>query len=125
MDTARAHGLYLPRMLKSVINSQNDVALNDETESLHRDFKLATQRITSLLAAEGVYRKAYHQDLPYFGKVSLDQKRYIVRHLKFYAELCSAQVNEGYRLKDNLTFTWRALSKVRFCSPIGLVQSYH
>lgn len=76
------------------------------------DFKSLSQKICMMFATEGVYRKPYLDGLPYFSALSDSEKGSVVEHLRFYCELCEAQIAEGFKLRDNLSFTWRAFRKL-------------
>lgn len=75
-------------------------------------FKKLSSAICRLLAQEGLNRIAYSEGLPHFSKLSFDMKTKVVHHLQFYHDLCQEQVAEGYTLKDNPSFAWRALKKL-------------
>ncbi len=94
-------------MSLEVVKTQSSRSLQ-----LNEQFKMAAQKVCVMLAAEGIYRKPYIEGLPYFSVLADDQKAEIVRSLTFFAELCQEQVSEGYKLKDNLSFTWRAFKKL-------------
>lgn len=87
----------------------------DETSlMLNESFKSLAQKVCMLFATEGVHRKPYLQGLPHFEVLSLEKKQEIVRSLTFFKELCEEQVSEGYKLRDNSTFVWRAFRKLGY-----------
>lgn len=81
-------------------------------QSYEDAFKNFSQKICMMFSTEGVYRKPYLEGLPYFSVLSNAEKESIVEHLRFYCELCEAQIAEGFKLRDNLSFTWRAFRKL-------------
>lgn len=86
--------------------------LQNEVRNYEEDFKKLSQKICMMFATEGVYRKPYLDGLPYFSVLDEKEKNSIVEHLRFYCELCEAQISEGFKLRDNLSFTWRAFRKL-------------
>ncbi len=93
------------------LNLANNSILQKNTEFDDR-FKKLTALISRFLANEGVFLDAYTEGLPHFSKLSMNEKRAVTDHLQFYHDLCSEQITEGYTLKDNPTFAWRAISKL-------------
>ncbi|KYG67729.1 hypothetical protein AZI87_00125 [Bdellovibrio bacteriovorus] len=87
---------------------QQDVAL------LVEKFKAASQKICMMFATEGVYRKPYVEGLPHFQACSYEKMQEIVTSITFFKELCEEQIAEGYKLKDNSSFVWRAFRKLDF-----------
>lgn len=94
------------------------------SENIHRElndaFKAVAQKISMLLASEGLHRRAYLEGLPFFGRLSIDQKKDIIQQLSFYQDLCSEQIAEGFTLKDSPTFIWRALRRLGLTPPSDL-----
>lgn len=89
-------------------------------QQLNAEFKAVAQKVTMLLASEGIHRRAYAENLPHFNPLSAQQKQEAIRQLSFYGELCQEQRTEGYSLKDSPTFTWRALQKLGLTPPSEL-----
>jgi len=87
---------------------------------LDASFKTVAQKVAMLLASEGIHRKAYAENLPHFGLLSVVQKEDVIQQLSFYADLCQEQMSEGYSLKDSPVFTWRALQKLGLVPPSEL-----
>lgn len=81
---------------------------------LVQTFKILSQKVCMMLAAEGLHRKPYVDGLPYFSGLPLEKQNEIIENLTFFTELCQEQVSEGYKLKDNSSFTWRAFRKLNY-----------
>ncbi|MNL12871.1 hypothetical protein D3C87_1337520 [compost metagenome] len=98
--------------------SQQGVA-SRHSSGISRDeqFLVLANELCTLLKVEGVTCRAALPGLPYFSKLHDDKKAEIIEHLQFYLELCDSQIAEGYRIKDSLTFTWRALKKLNLVPP--------
>ncbi|WP_291516356.1 hypothetical protein [Bdellovibrio sp. ArHS] len=88
--------------------SHQDVAM------LVEKFKLASQKICMMFSTEGVYRKPYLEGLPHFRALSYEKMAEVVTSITFFKELCEEQIAEGYKLKDNSSFVWRAFRKLDF-----------
>lgn len=88
-------------------------------------FKSKATRLSILLAKEGVSVSPYAPELPFFSKLSLEDKRKANRHLGSYLDLCSEQVEEGYSLQDGSSFLWRALRKLDLVPRSDLFQYFH
>jgi hypothetical protein len=97
-----------------------DVSSENIHLQLNETFKVVAQKISMLLASEGLHRRAYLEGLPFFGRLSIDQKKDIVEQLSFYQDLCSEQIAEGFSLKDSPTFIWRALRSLGLTPPSDL-----
>ncbi|WII73758.1 hypothetical protein QJS83_07695 [Bdellovibrio sp. 22V] len=97
------------------VRSSEDILLEEK-------FKTLTQKISMLLACEGVHRKPYLDGLPHFSKLTVEKKKIAVDHVQFYHDLCVEQVSDGYKIKDSLSFTWRALSKLGLAPKADLFQ---
>lgn len=104
------------------IDLQN-VAVESEVEN--EKFKTLAQRLSVMLAGEGVLVRTYDKGLPYFSKLSEKQKQTINYHLEFYVELCREHMSEGYSLKDGPTFVWRALRKLNLIPRSDLFQFFN
>lgn len=91
------------------VNFQENISLR-----LLEEFKIVAQKVCTMLASEGVHRRPYVEGLPHFQSLSLEKKQEIVKTLVFFKELCEEQIAEGYKLKDNFTFVWRAFRKLGY-----------
>ncbi|WP_374073873.1 hypothetical protein [Bdellovibrio bacteriovorus] len=87
---------------------------NSLSKQLENSFKALSQRVCMMLATEGVHRKPYLEGLPHFTILPIEKKQEIVENLTFFKELCEEQISEGYKLKDNSSFTWRAFRKLNY-----------
>lgn len=81
------------------------------------EFRILTEDICAMLAMGGLNRKPYKPGLPYFSKLSPERKDHVFQNLNFYRTLCSEQINEGYKIQDSKSFTWRALNKLYLVPP--------
>lgn len=84
------------------------------SQQLNEEFKSLAHGVCRMLESDGLHRKPYLDGLPYFQALSLEKKQGIVENLRFYKELCEEQISEGYKLKDNSTFVWRAFRKLGY-----------
>ena len=97
-----------------------DLGREQSSLALDESFKRLSKTICMLLSTEGVHIRAYRDGLPYFSKLTVQQKESVVQHLRFFHDLCLDQVGEGYKLKDSLSFTWRAFRKLGLTPPSDL-----
>ncbi|QDK38304.1 hypothetical protein [Bdellovibrio sp. NC01] len=79
---------------------------------LHEEFKRDAMKLSMICSSSGFRVRPYKDGLPHFGKLSADKQVEIIRSIKFYIELCQEQLSEGSSLRDNLSFTWKALRKL-------------
>jgi hypothetical protein len=100
-----AIAVFMSLFLADYSSSQKNTEFDDR-------FKKLTSTISRFLAHEGVFLAAYTEGLPHFSMLSMNEKKSVTDHLQFYHDLCSEQINEGYTLKDNPSFAWRAMSKL-------------
>lgn len=82
------------------------------SSELDMRFMQVTESIASLCANEGTQVKPYKQGLPLFSKLPIERKKEVIRDVEFYEILCLEQVADGCKIKDNLSFTWRALNRL-------------
>lgn len=87
-------------------------------------FKSLAQRLSMLLATEGIYIKGYLEGLPYFSRLTEEKKKSVNQSLSFYCELCREQMSEGYTLSDGPSFLWRALGKLGLIPRSDLFQHF-
>ncbi len=80
---------------------------------LNADFKTLATDLVMLLSAEGVKVHAFNEGTPYFKALSFEAQQEVMKYLKFYYDLCCEHIQEGMSLRDNQTFTWRALKSQR------------
>lgn len=92
----------------SIELSKEKLPLSVENEQ----FILMTTKLSALLANEGIQIKPFIEGLPYFSKLTEEQKKQVNLQLSFYYELCMEQIEEGYTINDGHTFLWRALRKL-------------
>ena len=85
---------------------------NYSSPQLDSQFKNLAQKLSMLLATEGIRCKPYDDGLPYFSVLDDSKKAEINQHLQFTIDLCKEQMSDGYKLSDNLTFTWRVFRKL-------------
>lgn len=78
------------------------------------DFKALTEKLCRMFEMEGVHCKPYVEGLPHFRNMEVSEQKYVVDNLRFYVELCLEQMLDGFKLSDNLSFTWRAFRKLHF-----------
>lgn len=82
----------------------NDV----KTEDLDLNFIKLADNLASLLNSFEIPCKSYQKNLPHFSTLFNEKKIAAISNIKFYYDLCLEHVNEGYSLKDNPSFIWRA-----------------
>lgn len=79
---------------------------------IHEEFKRTAGKISMIFSTQGMRVRPFVDGLPHFGRLSVDKQMDIIKNLKFYLELCEEQMAEGQSLRDNLSFTWKALGKL-------------
>lgn len=92
-------------------------SLFEDDSYLVDEFRILTEDICAMLATGGLKRRPYKPGLPYFRKLSPERKDHVFRNLDFYRTLCSEHINEGYKIQDSKSFTWRALNKLNLVPP--------
>lgn len=80
----------------------------ESTDQNCEEFKYHSLRLVSLLAKENIAVRPFLPGLPYFNRLTPQLQKEVIKSIKFYTDLCSEHVTEGYKLKDSNTFTWRA-----------------
>jgi hypothetical protein len=86
-------------------------AIHIDSDNLN-DFMNAATELCELLKQANIQSTPYLDGLPWFSKLSYENQKSIILNLNFYISLCKEQLNEGYKLTDNLSFTWRFLRKL-------------
>lgn len=86
-------------------------------------FKELAQKLSLLLASEGVTVRTYAPGLPYFSQLSEERKKIANQNLGFYCDLCREHLAAGYALQDGSAFLWRALSKLGLVPRADLFQT--
>ncbi|MNJ94622.1 hypothetical protein D3C87_123240 [compost metagenome] len=94
----------------------------EQTNQNIDDFKALAEKLCRMLESEGVLCKPYREGLPYFTKLTEYQQKEAIRNLGFYVDLCREQMLDGYKLSDNLSFTWRAFRKLNLIPRSDLFQ---
>lgn len=105
-----------------------DVSLNTQTHPSEVEdqlFKIQAQKLSMMLASEGVFVRTYATGLPFFSKLSLEAKRKANHALGSYLQLCREQMSEGYTLRDGSSFLWRALRKLELVPRSDLFQHFN
>lgn len=85
---------------------------NDENQTINDEFMSIALNISEMLKEEGKTVRPFHPGLPHFSKLSTEKKLNVIQQVRFYQELCHAQIAEGFRINDNLSFTWRAFKRL-------------
>lgn len=116
--------MILHKVPKNILTGSNEENMypeicqnENEHEILNEEFKTIATDISLMLQAEGKTVRPYVAGLPHFSSLSLEKKRNAVEQVRFYQELCHAQLADGYKINDSLTFTWKAFRR------LGLVPS--
>ena len=94
------------------MNYQLDSLSRDNALPLETEFKLLCQSLSVLLSSTGLKVRGHLPGVPHFRKLEDQQKSQVVSRLRFYHDLCQEQISEGYSLRDSMSFTWRALTKL-------------
>lgn len=81
-------------------------------ETLTEEFKIISTDISLKLNAEGIPAQAHLPGLPAFSQASLERKQQALNQVRFYQQLCNEQLSEGYKVRDTLSLTWRALRQL-------------
>lgn len=79
---------------------------------LQSEFMAITEDISNKLKTEGIHVRPYLPGLPHFCRTPLEKQKLIIEQVRFYQEICSSQINEGYRIRDNRSLTWRAFRRL-------------
>ncbi len=83
-------------------------AITEKKVELDLDFVKLADQLSNLINSHGIPCKPYQRNLPFFSLLPNEKKIAVISNIKFYYELCLEQVAEGYSLKDNPSFIWRA-----------------
>lgn len=81
---------------------------------IHEEFKRSALKLSAICSTQNIRVRPFVEGLPHFGKLSSDRQLDIIKNIKFYLELCEEQMSEGQSLRDNLSFTWKALRKLGY-----------
>jgi len=98
-----------------VLKAQDEAALQ---------FKDLSNKLSVLLATEGIDVKPYVNGLPFFSSLSIGSQQAVNEHLKLYYSLCCEQLSEGYQLSDGASFLWRALRRLGLVPRSDLFQHF-
>lgn len=79
--------------------------------SLQEEFKKQAIQLSAILASEGIKVSPFFAGLPYFRKLTVQDQHEVIRSIRLYTDLCVEQIEEGYKLRDSTSFTWRAIRK--------------
>lgn len=82
-------------------------AINQDT--LTEQFASITRHVSAMMSWEGVVVRPFLPGMPFFSKLSLEQKQKAIEAISFYRDLCQSQIDDGYKLKDSLSLTWRCI----------------
>lgn len=89
-----------------------EILKSSPAEHMDQEFMAMANALCGLLQNEGVSCRPYTSGLVFFKALALSKKEEVNERLRFYLELCQEQVSAGYKLSDNLSFTWRAFRKL-------------
>lgn len=92
-------------------NLLHEVAV-DTKSSFEDYFRILADEIASTLRQEGVFVRPYTANLTHFSALPPAQKQRVLNLLGFYRDLCIEHIEDGYKIKDSKSFTWRALQKL-------------
>ncbi|XGC81919.1 hypothetical protein ACES2L_05415 [Bdellovibrio bacteriovorus] len=81
-------------------------------ENIIEEFMAVALSISEMLKPEGKTVRPFLPGIPYFSKLTAEKKLNVLQQVRFYQELCQSHISEGYKISDNLSFTWRAFRKL-------------
>ncbi|MEK2690833.1 hypothetical protein [Bdellovibrio sp. GT3] len=86
----------------------NTIKISNDSNTLQEEFMSIALNISEMLKGEGKTVRPFVEGLPHFSKLPTEKKLHIIQQVRFYQELCQGQLNDGYKISDSPTFTWRA-----------------
>lgn len=87
-------------------------SLTKDQNIINEEFMTIALNISEMLRAEGITVRPFIPGLPHFSKLSTDKKIHVIEQVRFYQELCQSQLREGFKINDNISFTWRAFGRL-------------
>lgn len=116
-------GFKLEFILDKVV--MEELSLIGDSQAQDALFKAQAQKLSFILASEGVYVRTFAPGLPHFSQLSVERKCLANKNLGFYIELCREHMSEGYSLKDGASFLWRAFHKLKLIPRSDLFNYFH